>query len=282
MLALQGPALGRGAAPARRHAATPSRSTTSTSARTSSAGVPCLIARTGYTGEPGRRADVPLGRRARPLGRPDVRSRRPATPAGLVARDTLRLEMGYPLYGQELSRERTPIEAGLRWACDIAGRPLLRRRHAAPPGRGGHRRAPGDLPPDRAGHPARRAGRGGGRPPGRHASPAGRSRRRSTSASAWPTCRPPSPARTTTWSSTCAGSRRPPAPPAARSWRHPRRSEGDPVAAEETYPDRPPVPPRARLGEGRGRRGRLRRSPGTPRTRSARSCTTTRRRWAPP
>jgi aminomethyltransferase len=29
--------------------------------------------------------------------------------------------MGYPLYGQELTRERTPIEAGLKWACDLAG-----------------------------------------------------------------------------------------------------------------------------------------------------------------
>ena len=38
-----------------------------------------------------------------------------------MARDTLRLEMGYPLYGQELSRARTPIEAGLRWACDTDG-----------------------------------------------------------------------------------------------------------------------------------------------------------------
>ena len=44
-----------------------------------------------------------------------------AAPAGLVSRDTLRLEMGYPLYGQELSRERTPIEAGLRFACDLEG-----------------------------------------------------------------------------------------------------------------------------------------------------------------
>lgn len=84
------------------------------------AGVPCLIARTGYTGEPGVELmcpwdDAPVVWDALMSGG------RAATPAGLVARDTLRLEMGYPLYGQELSRERTPIEAGLRWACDIDG-----------------------------------------------------------------------------------------------------------------------------------------------------------------
>ena len=53
MLAVQGPALGRGAAPALRAAATPSRSTTSTIGEDVIAGVPCLIARTGYTGEAG-------------------------------------------------------------------------------------------------------------------------------------------------------------------------------------------------------------------------------------
>ena len=42
-----------------------------------------------------------------------------ATPAGLGARDTLRLEVCYPLYGNDLSTERTPIEAGLRWACAL-------------------------------------------------------------------------------------------------------------------------------------------------------------------
>lgn len=84
------------------------------------AGVPCLIARTGYTGEPGVELMCPWD--AAPAvwdALQDVEAA-PA-PAGLVARDTLRIEMGYPLYGQELSRGRTPIEAGLRWACDLAG-----------------------------------------------------------------------------------------------------------------------------------------------------------------
>jgi aminomethyltransferase len=85
------------------------------------AGVPCLIARTGYTGEPGVELMCPAD------GAPALWDALMAgdgmapEPAGLVARDTLRLEMGYPLYGQELSRERTPIEAGLRWACDLEG-----------------------------------------------------------------------------------------------------------------------------------------------------------------
>ena len=84
------------------------------------AGVPCLIARTGYTGEPGVELMCPWDR-APALWDALMGGEVAPEPAGLVARDTLRLEMGYPLYGQELSRERTPIEAGLRWACDIEG-----------------------------------------------------------------------------------------------------------------------------------------------------------------
>ncbi len=200
------------------------------------AGVPCLIARTGYTGEPGVELMCPWD------GAPAVWDAlmgvegAPA-PAGLVARDTLRLEMGYPLYGQELSRERTPIEAGLRWACDIEGGGLRRRGGDAPPGRRGHRRAAHRLRAHRAGHPARRARTSSSTAPRPAGSPAGRSLRPSTSGSAWPTCRPRPRRPAPTWSSTSAGSRRPPAPPAARSWRHPRRNRGAHVAAaDESYP----------------------------------------------
>lgn len=84
------------------------------------AGLPAQLARTGYTGEPGveilcRWADAPAVWDALTTGAVAARA------AGLVARDTLRTEMGYPLYGQELSRARTPVEAGLRWACDLEG-----------------------------------------------------------------------------------------------------------------------------------------------------------------
>jgi aminomethyltransferase len=81
-----------------------------------------MLARSGYTGEHGYElfatADVAVD-----LWRALLEAGRDAglKPAGLGARDTLRLEMGYPLYGQELTRARTPIEAGLRWACDLEG-----------------------------------------------------------------------------------------------------------------------------------------------------------------
>lgn len=84
------------------------------------AGVPCMIARTGYTGEPGVELMCPWDA-AGSLWDGLMAVEGAPAPTGLVARDTLRLEMGYPLYGQELSRERTPIEAGLKWACDITG-----------------------------------------------------------------------------------------------------------------------------------------------------------------
>jgi aminomethyltransferase len=57
----------------------------------------------------------------------------PIDPCGLGARDVLRLEMGYPLYGQDLGPDRTSLEAGLGWAValdkgDFRGRAALARR----------------------------------------------------------------------------------------------------------------------------------------------------------
>jgi aminomethyltransferase len=80
------------------------------------AGAHALVCRTGYTGEDG----VEL------LLAPDEAEsvwdnliEAGATPAGLAARDTLRLEVCYPLYGNDLSTDRTPIEAVLKWACAL-------------------------------------------------------------------------------------------------------------------------------------------------------------------
>jgi aminomethyltransferase len=76
------------------------------------AGSPTLVCGTGYTGEDGvellMRADD-----ARTVW--DALLGGGAAPAGLGARDTLRLEVNYCLYGNDLTEERTPIEAGLGW-----------------------------------------------------------------------------------------------------------------------------------------------------------------------
>jgi aminomethyltransferase len=62
-------------------------------------------------------------------------------PCGLGARDTLRLEMGYPLHGQDISEERTPLEAASGWAVsfdkgEFRGRdPLLKQKQDGIPSR---------------------------------------------------------------------------------------------------------------------------------------------------
>jgi aminomethyltransferase len=84
------------------------------------------VAGTGYTGEPGSEivASVPA---AEALFEALVA--RGCVPCGLAARDTLRLEMGYPLWGQDLGLDTTPLEAGLGWAVywdhDFVGRSAL-------------------------------------------------------------------------------------------------------------------------------------------------------------
>lgn len=85
---------------------------------TALAGARSLVARTGYTGEPGVEIMCPTNA-APAIWDALMAGPHPPVPAGLAARDTLRLEMGYPLYGHELSLTRTPIEAGLKWACAL-------------------------------------------------------------------------------------------------------------------------------------------------------------------
>jgi aminomethyltransferase len=88
-----------------------------TSVRSSVAGVPALVARTGYTGEDGYELFID-GARAVELWEALLAAGKPLglEPAGLGARDMLRLEAGMPLYGFELSEERSPLAAGLTWA----------------------------------------------------------------------------------------------------------------------------------------------------------------------
>jgi aminomethyltransferase len=74
--------------------------------------VPTLVCGTGYTGEDGVELLIPPDD-ARAVW--DAVLEGGASPTGLGARDTLRLEVNYCLYGNELTEERTPIEAGLGW-----------------------------------------------------------------------------------------------------------------------------------------------------------------------
>jgi aminomethyltransferase len=101
-----------------------------------------VVARSGYTGERGYELFVPDAMAA-PLWRELVQRGEPMdlAPCGLGARDTLRLEVGYPLHGNDISTERTPLEAGLSWAVsfdkgDFRGRSaLLRQKEAGVPSR---------------------------------------------------------------------------------------------------------------------------------------------------
>ncbi len=76
------------------------------------AGSPALVCGTGYTGEDGVELLIPPDD-ARAVW--DTLVEGGASPTGLGARDTLRLEVNYCLYGNDLTEERTPIEAGLGW-----------------------------------------------------------------------------------------------------------------------------------------------------------------------
>lgn len=137
-------------------------------ATTDVAGLPAMVARTGYTGEDGFELFVAWD--AGPAAWDALLAqgtRHGLQACGLGARDTLRLEAGMPLYGNELDRETTPLEAGLgrfvhfdrvAGQADFVGRTALEARAAAPP----RRQLVGLVMRDRGiarhGYPVRRPG----------------------------------------------------------------------------------------------------------------------------
>jgi aminomethyltransferase len=110
MLAVQGPKA-RGLVEPLAEQPLPARMT---AARGRVAGVEALVCGTGYTGEDGVELLLAPGD-APALW--DALVDAGASPAGLAARDTLRLEACFHLYGNDLSLDRNPIEAGLGWCC---------------------------------------------------------------------------------------------------------------------------------------------------------------------
>ena len=118
LIALQGPA----AAGAMKRVAPQSCSLAfMQAARIEVAGIDCFVTRSGYTGEDGFEISVPSDA-AMELAEA-LLSEEGVRPAGLGARDTLRLEAGLCLYGQDIDESTTPVEAGLRWALSKSRRP---------------------------------------------------------------------------------------------------------------------------------------------------------------
>lgn len=117
------------------------------------AGVECFVSRTGYTGEDGFELYF-RPRHAQVMWRSLVGAGR-GEPAGLGARDSLRLEMGYPLYGNEIDETVNPYESGLGWIVKLEkGAPFVGRKsleviHA----KGATRRLVGFLCPEKGAIP---------------------------------------------------------------------------------------------------------------------------------
>ncbi|HEY7962227.1 MAG TPA: glycine cleavage system aminomethyltransferase GcvT [Solirubrobacteraceae bacterium] len=135
MLAVQGPRA-RGIVQALAEGSLPARMTARTLSLRGAGGeaAPALVCGTGYTGEDG--VELLLD----PAHAPavwDALLAAGATPAGLGARDTLRLEACFHLYGNELTLQRGPIEAGLGWCCKedtgFLGAEAIRATRAAGP-----------------------------------------------------------------------------------------------------------------------------------------------------
>ena len=85
------------------------------------AGAACYVTRSGYTGEDGFEISVPAD--AAPALAEALLAMPEVAPAGLGARDTLRLEAGLCLYGHDIDTTTTPVEAGLAWAIQKVRRP---------------------------------------------------------------------------------------------------------------------------------------------------------------
>ena len=103
--------------------------------------VECLITRTGYTGEPGYELYVPA-KQVRHVWDRLMQAGEDfgLKPAGLGARDLLRLDMGYLLYGNDLTETTTPIEANAKWVVSFdkgafIGEPVLKRQVQEGPSR---------------------------------------------------------------------------------------------------------------------------------------------------
>lgn len=77
------------------------------------------VSRTGYTGEDGVEVTLPAKASALAMRGLSGPLKEWLRPAGLAARDTLRIEAAMPLYGHELDEDTDPITAGLGWACDL-------------------------------------------------------------------------------------------------------------------------------------------------------------------
>jgi len=95
-----------------------------------------VVCRTGYTGERGYELVVPNEAAVAVFDALLAAGKEYGiVPAGLGARDTLRTEMGYPLHGQDIGEDRTPLEAGAAWAVgtekgDFIGRAALAEQRA--------------------------------------------------------------------------------------------------------------------------------------------------------
>lgn len=84
-------------------------------------GAPCIVSRSGYTGEDGFEISCPADRAAEIADR--LLAQETVEPIGLGARDSLRLEAGLCLYGSDLDITTSPVEAGLEWAIQKVRRP---------------------------------------------------------------------------------------------------------------------------------------------------------------